>query len=783
LIVDIVDPLWKPASEPTSMGRAAPDVPSISARAPWIRRTGRNSVGAGNRATGTARTVHGYACPHPPPIHHGHRSGQPSFDDVKGTHHDGTAGDGARRDRDELPVGVPGGKALEEDARTRLEEMRAAIRRHDHLYYVEARPEISDREYDELFRELRRLEEAFPLLVTPDSPTQRVGVEPQDAFETVAHTAPMLSLDSTQEADEVRRFDDRVRKGVEGPVRYLLEPKLDGASIELVYEGGLLSRAVTRGNGTHGENVTENVRTIPTVPLRLRDEERPVPELLAVRGEVMMYVSAFERFNARIVGEGGEPYASPRNSAAGSIRQLDPRITAERELDCLAYDILAVRGADFRRDEEGIQALREWGFRTPERVTVVDDVERIVEYHRAFDEERDDLDYEIDGVVVKLDDLDARADLGSTSHHPRWALAYKFEPRKEVTRVERIVVSVGRTGVLTPVALLLPVQVGGVTISRASLHNREEVARKDVREGDKVRIQRAGDVIPQVVERIEEEGHDRRPAFAMPSECPACGASVVEDGPRTRCPNSFGCPAQLKGRIVHFGARNALDIEGLGEETAALLVERGLVGELADLFDLTVESLEGLPGFARKSAENLVAGIGARRAPELRRFLFGLGIPDVGATVARDLALHFRDLAALRGATAEELEAVEGIGPVVSASVRDFFGREQNAGAIDGILARGVEPVAPDAPAGSELAGTKWVFTGGLAALTRSQAKKLVESAGARVVSSVSGATDFVVAGSDPGSKYEKAVELGIEVLDEAAFLSKLRASGVEVPE
>ncbi|MGD2071335.1 MAG: NAD-dependent DNA ligase LigA, partial [Gemmatimonadota bacterium] len=407
------------------------------------------------------------------------------------------------------------------------EALRREIRRHDHLYYVEARPELSDADYDILFRRLRDLEDAFPDLVTPDSPTQRVGAEPLDQFETVAHTAPMLSLDSTQDVAELRRFDERVRKAVEIEVRYLVEPKLDGASIELVYEDGVLVRAVTRGNGTHGEGVTENVKTIPTVPLRLREAERAAPELLAVRGEVMMYVSAFERFNQRIVEEGGEPYASPRNSAAGSLRQLDPRVTAERELDCLAYDILVVRGATFRRDAEVVRALREWGFRVPERIEVVDDLEDVVAYHGRFDEERDELDYEIDGVVVKLDDLDARTDMGATSHHPRWALAFKFEPRKEVTRVERIAVSVGRTGVITPVGLLRPVQVGGVTISRASLHNREEVARKDVREGDKVRIQRAGDVIPQVVERIEEEGHERRPAFTMPDACPACGTPVV----------------------------------------------------------------------------------------------------------------------------------------------------------------------------------------------------------------------------------------------------------------
>jgi DNA ligase (NAD+) len=674
--------------------------------------------------------------------------------------------------------------ASRERAAREIDALREQLRRHDYLYYVEAGPELSDAEYDRLFRRLQALEEAHGDLVTPDSPTQRVGAEPQDAFRTVAHTASMLSLDSSEDPEAVRRFDERVRRAVEDghDVAYLVEPKLDGASIELVYEDGVLVRGVTRGNGHQGEDVTENVRTIPTVPLRLRGADVAVPSFVAIRGEVMMPVSAFERFNERLVEQGSEPYASPRNSAAGAIRQLDPRLTAQRELDCLAYDVLTVRGATFRRDRDVVEALRAWGFRTPERVEVVADMDAILAYHRAFEVDRDELDYEIDGVVIKLDDLDARADLGATSHHPRWAMAFKFEPRKEVTRVERIAISVGRTGVLTPVALLLPVQVGGVTIARASLHNREEVARKDVREGDRVRIQRAGDVIPQVVERVDEPGRERGEPFRMPDACPACGARVYEEGPRTVCPNRFGCPAQLKGRIVHFGARGALDIEGLGEETAALLVDRGLVGELADLFDLTVEQLAELPGFAEKSARKLVEGVAHRKRPELARFLHGLGIPEVGATVARDLALHFRSFAAVRTASREQLEEVHGIGPTMSEAIREFLDGEQNAAAIDHVLARGVEPVPPEAPADTALAGRRLVFTGGLERMTRAQAKKLVEGAGARVVSAVSAETDYVVVGEDPGSKYDKALELGVTVLDEDGFLALLRDAGVEVP-
>ena len=664
-----------------------------------------------------------------------------------------------------------------------IDRLRAELRHHDYLYHVEARPQLLDEEYDRLFGRLKALEELHPDLIAPDSPTQRVGAEPQGQLETLSHSVPMLSLDSTQDEAVVRRFDERVRKVVDGPVTYLLEPKLDGASIELVYEHGFLSRAVTRGNGRSGEGVTENVKTIPSVPLRLREAVHPAPELLAVRGEVMMYISEFEAFNERLVAQGDEPYASPRNTAAGAIRQLDPRITAQRRFEFLAYDVLAVRGVAFRRDREGVAALREWGFRVPDDMSVVESLDDVLDFHRRWTQVRDALDYEIDGIVIKLNELDARADLGSTSHHPRWALAYKFEPRKEVTRVERIAVSVGRTGVLTPVALLRPVQVGGVTIARASLHNREEVKRKDVRGGDLVRIQRAGDVIPQVVERVTEPGRKRGEQFVMPAVCPACGTAVEERGPFTACPNRFGCPAQLKGQICHFASRNALDIAGLGEETAQLLVRQGLVRELADLFDLEPDALLELPGFAAKSAENLVAGIRRRREPELERFLFALGIPEVGVTVARDLARHFRGIEAIRSATEEELAAVPGVGPVMSETIHGFFENGQNRLAIDGILGRGVAPIAPKGPVGTSapFAGRKFVFTGALTGLSRARARELVEMAGARVVGAVSQETDYLVVGDDPGSKHQEAVELGVTMLDEVEFVVLLKDAGLEV--
>ena len=683
----------------------------------------------------------------------------------------------------DLGFETPGEALSPAQAKAEVEALREVIRRHNHLYHVEDRPEISDAEFDGLFQRLLHLEHSHPYLAAPDSPTQRVGAAPRDDLPTIAHTGPMLSLDSTKDEAELRRFDDRMRKALGGPVEYLAEPKLDGASLELVYEDGVLTRAVTRGNGQEGEGVTENVRTISSAPLRLRDEERPVPSLLAIRGEVLMYLSGFEALNQKLVEEGSDPFANPRNASAGAVRQLDSRITAQRPLDLLAFDILAISEASFRTDREIVGALRDWGFRVPERVEVLEDVAGILEYHERFLRDRDELDYEIDGIVIKVNDLEARQALGATARHPRWALAFKFEPRKEVTRIERIALSVGRTGVLTPVALLRPVEVGGVTVSRASLHNREELERKDVREGDKVRVQRAGDVIPQVVERVPEAGRIRGPAFEMPDACPACGTGVVLRGPFTVCPNRFGCPAQLKGRVVHFGSRGALDIEGLGQETATLLVGRGLVRELADLFDLKPEELSGLPGFAEKSARNLVDSIERRKKVELRRFLFGLGIPEVGEAVARELARHFGDLTAIRQADRENLEAVEGIGPKMSELIHTFLAEEENARAIDAVLGMGLELLPPSEAGGGPLSGKKFVFTGGMDRLSRPEAKKLVEGAGGRAVSSVSAGTDFVIAGADAGSKLARARGLGVAVLNEEEFLDLLAESGVKVSE
>jgi DNA ligase (NAD+) len=667
-----------------------------------------------------------------------------------------------------------------DEAKQQIEARRREIRRHNHLYYVKNQPEISDEEYDRLFETLKQLEKAFPQFITPDSPTQRVGAEPRQEFPVVEHSAPMLSLDATRQEAEVRRFDERVRKALGGPVRYVLEEKFDGASVELVYRNGVLERAVTRGDGRKGEGITANVKTIRSVPLRLHDEQT-VPSFLALRGEVIMNISAFEALNRKLLEAGNEPFANPRNAAAGSLRQLDPRITADRRLDLIAYEVVAADGQKFATDTKALEALRAWGLRVPEKIGVATTIDEVMASHVRWAEERDKLPYQIDGIVIKVDDLYVREKLGATTHHPRWALAYKFEPRREVTRVEDIVVQVGRTGILTPVALMRPVEVGGVTVSRASLHNRVEIQRKDVRVGDLVRIQRAGDVIPEVVERMDEPGRKRQASFTMPAKCPSCSTQVLLRGPYTICPNHFGCQAQLKRRIRHFASKEALDIEHLGMETVSALVDRHLVQDLSGLFRLTTDDLLRLESFAQRSAGQLVDAIQRSKRVELQRFLYALGIPEVGGAVARDLAHRFRSLDTVRYASRQELEAVPGAGPKLSQAIHDFFADERNQQAIEALLKAGVQVIEPKVPAKQPLRGKTFVFTGTLDRLARNEAKRRVESLGARVTSSVSRETDYVVVGKDPGQKLDAAKEQGVKMLTESQFVTLLHEAGAKL--
>ena len=662
------------------------------------------------------------------------------------------------------------------DAERQVEQLREALETHDRKYYVESAPIISDRAYDQLFRRLQELEDAFPELRSETSPTQRVGAEPVDELKKVEHSSPMLSLDAAFDREEIDDFDDFLRRNLDGidDFSYYVEPKFDGLSAEIVYRDGVFDYAATRGNGRVGEDVSENVKTIHSVPLKL-SRGAETPDFLAVRGEIYMSRSGFQQMNKERIERGEDPFANPRNAAAGTIRQLDPRIVAKRPLDIFFYDILAVDGVEFGSQMEVRERFPQWGLKIDRHTTHCQTIDEIEGFWQSIGEQREDLDYEIDGIVVKVNEFGVREQLGARSRSPRWAIAWKFPAQKEVTRLQDIAVQVGRTGKLTPVALLDPVEVAGVTVSRASLHNIEEIERKDVRAGDKVRIQRAGDVIPEVVERIETD-QARGEEFEMPSECPVCGTEVVREGPLHFCPAGLTCRAQLKGHLIHYASRNAMDIEGLGEETVEQLLDREMVDSIADLYELGVEDLLELDLFAEKSARNLYDAIHEADHPRLDRFLFALGIRHVGEHVARLLAKEFGSLEKMREASVEELEATKGIGPEIAHSVRDFFQDEHNAGVIDHLLEVGltVEEMPTAEQGGLPLEGTTFVFTGALDNFTRSEAQGRVEDLGGRATSSVSGNTDYLVAGDSPGSKLDDARERGTEILDEAGFVELL---------
>jgi len=667
----------------------------------------------------------------------------------------------------------------EEAAREQARRLREAIRYHDHRYYVADDPVIGDRAYDALFARLRDLESAFDM-DTEGSPTQRVGGEPLEQLDSVEHVAPMRSIDQGGEADEVREFDRRVREGLadadhlepDESVRYYCEPKFDGLSVELVYEDGRFERAATRGDGEVGEDVTANVRTIGAVPQRLRGDH---PDFLAVRGEVYMPKPAFQTHNRELIEDGEEPFANPRNAAAGTLRQLDPSVTAERPLSVFVFDVLD--GGSFDTRLEMHETLPEWGLRVNDRVEVVEGIEAAIDYRDRLLDARDDLDYEIDGVVISVDDVVACEVLGSTARAPRWAFAYKFPARTEETTVRDIVVQVGRTGRLTPVALLDPVEVGGVTVSRASLHNPAEIERLGVGVGDRVRVKRAGDVIPEVAEVIDDESQAH---FAFPATCPVCDSPVERDGPMAFCSGGLGCRSQRERSIEHYASRTGLDIEGLGERGVRQLFEADLVDDIADLYELTVDDLTDLEGWGETSARNLREEVEAARDPPLADFLTAIGIPEVGETVADSLARHFETFEAIRTAGAEQLQAVDDVGPTVAREIRDFFESEANRAVIDRLLDH-VSPQAAETTAGDELDGLTFVFTGSLEGYTRSAAQDLVESHGGSATGSVSGNTDYLVAGENPGqTKREDAEAEGVPVIGEGEFEELLEERGVE---
>ncbi len=670
------------------------------------------------------------------------------------------------------------------DPAQRAAELREQLHYHNYRYYTLDDPVISDAKYDQLLAELQALEEQHPELITPDSPTQRVGAPPRTELGTVQHSLPMMSLQSLFTDDELARFDENCREAAGGGVAYLGEPKFDGLAVELVYINGVLEVAATRGDGITGEDVTENVRTIKQVPLRLRGA---APPRLEVRGEVYMRLRDFEALNQRREAAGEPLFANPRNAAAGSLRQLDSAITAQRPLAIFCYDVGLTDGLTFATQEEMLAALRGWGFPVNDLARLCEGLEGCRAYHAELGEKRDSLPYEIDGVVFKVNDRRLQEELGARSRSPRWAVAYKFPPRQATTVIERIVPSVGRTGAITPTAYLRPVRVGGVTVSRATLHNQDEIDRKDIREGDTVIIQRAGDVIPQVVKVIPEHRPPDSAPYRLPQTCPVCGTPTVrEEGDAVlRCP-SVDCPAQIEGRLEHYASRRALDIEGLGEKWAAILTREGLVRHVYDLYSLTKEQLVALERMGDKSAENLLAAIERTKQTTLARFLYGLGILHVGAVVAETLAQAFGDIRKLMEASLEELTQVPGIGPEIAASVHGFFRAPQNREVVERLLAAGVNPQPPaQVPASAgpgPLTGKTFVLTGTLEGFTRGQATAEITARGGKVTGSVSKKTDYVIAGADPGSKLTKAQELGVPVLDENAFSALLAESGLGTP-
>jgi len=660
------------------------------------------------------------------------------------------------------------------DALQRISELREQIRHHDYLYYGQARPEVSDAEYDALMRELREMEAAFPDLVTPDSPTQRVAGQPIDAFRPVEHRTAMLSLDNATSPEDLREFEARLGRALPGGrFEYVCEPKIDGLGIALLYERGRFVRGATRGDGRVGEDITANLRTIRSLPVILRGALASVPEL-EVRGEVFMPRADFEQLNRSLQETGEATFANPRNAAAGAVRQKDPAMTARRPLDIFLYHVSEGRELGFRTYGQTLEALREAGFKTNPRTERCATIDAVIDYCGRLETDRDTLGYEADGAVVKVDALEQQWRLGSTTHHPRWAIAFKFAARQATTVVQAIEVNVGKTGALTPVAKLAPVPLAGVTISNVSLHNEDEVRRKDVRVGDTVLIERAGDVIPYVVQVVMSKRPADAVPYTFPDRCPVCGhaAARLAGEAYWRCLNS-ACPAQLKARLRHFGSRRAMDIEHLGEAVVEQLVDRKRVKDFADLYTLTVEEVADLERFAEKSAENLVAAVQASKSRGLARLLNALGILMVGERVATLLANQFGSMARLQRASETELNEIRGIGDELAQSIRRFFEDETNRDVIQRLGGAGVEMTQPgvEAERPQPLAGKTFVVTGALGTLTREAARELIERLGGRVTSSVSKKTSYVVVGEAPGSKADDARRLGVETLDEAAFL------------
>jgi len=665
----------------------------------------------------------------------------------------------------------------------RVKKLREEIEYHNYRYYVLNAPVISDSEYDALMRELKELEEKYPELVTPDSPTQRVGFKPAEGFREIPHAEPMLSLDDAMKEEEVLEFDKRIKRFLnlpeDTPIEYTVEPKIDGLAVELVYENGILTVASTRGDGYVGEDVTNNIKTISAIPLKLRKFEEPAPDIpqrVDVRGEVFMHKDEFKRLNEERILKGELPFANPRNAAAGSLRQLDPSITAKRKLDIFCYGVGKVEGYRFKTQWEVLQTLKKWGLKINPLARLVKNIQEAIEYHHEIEKMRDTLSYEIDGIVIKVNDLSLWEKLGTKARSPRYALAYKFQPTQATTQILDIVVQVGRTGAVTPVAILKPVQIGGVTVERATLHNEDYIKNLDIRIGDWVLVQRAGDVIPEIVMPIKEKRTGKEREFKFPTHCPICGSKLIKKPGEAiwRCPNR-NCYAQLVRKILHFASRNAMNIEGLGEKVARDLIDKGLVQNVADLYYLKVEDFMRLPNFAYKKAKNLYEAIQKSKKTTLGRFLYALGIRHVGEAMAQLLAEKFKSLDKLMNASMTDLLNIPGVGYEVAKSIVEFFKNENNRQIINRLLSAGItfeEERKEEKP--RILEGLTFVFTGALKSMTRDEAKKKVIELGGRVTDSVSRNVNYVVVGEKPGSKYQKALKLGIKTINEDEFLKMI---------
>ena len=667
----------------------------------------------------------------------------------------------------------------ENDIKKKLEKLRDEIRRHDHLYYVLDKPRISDREYDELYRELKGLELSHPELITPDSPTQRVGAPPVKAFGVVRHITPMLSMDNTYSAEEIREFDERVRKNLRGAEpEYVVELKFDGVSISLTYENGAWTRGATRGDGVEGDDVSNNLKTIRSIPLSIKGAAEKLPRLMEARGEVYMTKSELDELNREKEKTGEELFANPRNAAAGSLKLLDPKMAAKRHLSIYVYGLGHYEGIELKTHLETLEYLKDAGFRVNPNRKLCKTIEEVIEYCESWEKKKDSLVYEIDGMVLKVNDLAQRKMLGVTSKSPRWAIAYKFPAEKALTEIKDIIIQVGRTGAITPVAILKSVHLSGTTVSRATLHNFDEISRLDAKIGDKVYVEKSGEIIPKVLRVAKDKRTGKERPFPMPVKCPACGSKLVREKEEVaiRCENA-GCPAQIKERVLHFASRSAMDIENMGDAIVSQLVDKALIKDYGDIYNLRLDDVKALERMAQKSAQNLIDAVEKSKANELHRLIFGLGIRHVGEHAAWVLANHFGSIEKMEEASRDGLTEIHEIGPVMAESIYNFFHNKENLSILSklkeaGLRMSGARVLAKEGP----LEGKNIVITGTLKTFTRPEAEELIRRMGGNASSGVGKNTDFVIVGKEPGSKLDKARALGVKTLTEDEFKAIVRS-------